>query len=648
MEQDKPPAANAKPVLIFDGDCGFCRIWIDYWRQLTGDAVEYTPYQQASARFPQVSEAEARQAVRLVLPGGQVLAGAAAVARTLRWAPGKEWAHRHYRNVPAAAAVAELCYRVVARHRDAARRATEWFWGVPVLQPSFLVSRWLFLRLLGFVYAAAFFSLLPQIPGLIGDNGILPAAQLLEGVGGVLAAPQRFWYLPTLAWIDAGNGFLQWMCIVGGLCGLLVMAGAATRPALAMCWVLYLSLQSVGQSFLGFQWDILLLEVGFLAMFLAPGGWWRRLADEPQPSSVFLWLYRFLLFRLMFASGLVKLLSGDAAWRSLSALQFHYETQPLPTPLAWYAHQLPAWFHELSAALMFGVELFVPFLFFAPRRLRHAGALITIVVQLLIVATGNYTFFNLLTMALCALLLDDHFWGSRLRPAAWIRIKARLDAGPVVGAALRRPADRDADRDADIGLGVRLTDSGRRALGFFRRAVAALILVLGLIQVGGMVFGALPFPLAGLYGSVAQLRLVNGYGLFAVMTTTRPEIVIEGSNDGSTWLPYVFSYKVQAVDEAPQWVAPHQPRVDWQMWFAALSGPRQQPWIVNLCVRVLEGSPEVLALLRDNPFPGAPPRYVRAQLYNYEFTEWGDASLPETDWWRREYLGVYLEPFSLR
>ena len=163
-----------------------------------------------------------------------------------------------------------------------------------------------------------------------------------------------------------------------------------------------------------------------------------------------------------------------------------------------------------------------------------------------------------------------------------------------------------------------------------------------------LMFGGLPSPLAGLYGNVAQLRLVNGYGLFAVMTTTRPEIVIEGSDDGLTWLPYVFQYKTQAVDEAPQWVAPYQPRLDWQMWFAALGGPRQQPWIVNLCVRLLEGSPEVLALLRENPFPDGPPRYLRAQLYQYEFTEWGDALVPETDWWRREYLGVYLEPFSLR
>ena len=643
MEQPGPSAANPKPVLIFDGDCGFCRIWIDYWRQLTGDAVEYAPYEQAAARFPQVSEEEARQAVRLVLPDGQVLGGAAAVARTLRWAPGKEWAYRRYRNFPAAARVAELCYRLVARHREAARRATEWFWGVPVLQPSFQVSRWLFLRLLGFVYAVAFLSLLPQIPGLIGENGILPATQLLEGVGGVLEAPRRFWYLPTLAWIDAGDGFLQLLCIAGTVCALLVMVGAASVPALAMCWVLYLSLQTVGQSFLGFQWDILLLEIGFLAMFLAPGGWWTRLADEPRPGPVFLWLFRFLLFRLMLASGLVKLLSGDAAWRSLTALQFHYETQPLPTPLAWYVHQLPAWFQELSTALMFAVELFVPFLFLAPRRLRHAGALITIVFQLLIVATGNYTFFNLLAMALCALLLDDHFWGPRLRPAAWAEIRARLDAGPPSTAA---PAF--GDEDVVPGFTERFTRSWQRSMRVFRQAVAGLILVLGLIQLGGTVFGALPLPLAGLYGSVAQLRLVNGYGLFAVMTTTRPEIVIEGSNDGRTWLPYVFPYKVQAVDEAPRWVAPYQPRVDWQMWFAALGGPRQQPWIVNLCVRLLEGRPEVLELLRENPFPEAPPRYLRAQLYEYEFTEWGDLSLPERDWWRREYLGVYLEPFSLR
>ena len=612
----RPP----KPVLIFDGDCRFCRIWIDYWRLLTGGDVEYTAFQEGLGRFPQVKEDDARQAVQLVLPDGRVLWGAEAVFHTLRGVPGGGWPYRAYRRVPGVAAVTEALYRLVARHREPAYRVTRWCWGDRIRPPAYVVSRWLFLRVLGFVYFVAFLSLLPQLAGLIGDNGILPAAEYLEQVEQNVPGLSRYWFFPTLAWIEPGSTYLQVLCVLGVVCGVLIVSGYATLPALVTGWVLYLSLLTAGQEFLAFQWDILLLETGFLAVFLAPRTLKPALTEEAPPPVLVIWLSRLLLFRLMFSSGMVKLLSGDPAWRSLTALQYHYQTQPLPTPLAWFAHQLPDWFQVASVAVMFVIELAVPILFFAPRRLRFAGATVTIVFQLLIAVTGNYTFFNLVAIALCLMLFDDAFWGPRLRPTSW-------------GA---------------------LQEKGREAwryqAGWVRSVAAVLLVFLGGIQLGGLVFGGLPSPLLAAYRLFSPLRIVNGYGLFAVMTTTRPEIVIEGSDDAETWRAYVFEYKPQDLEEAPHWVAPYQPRLDWQMWFAALRDVRANPWFVRFCIRLAEGRPEVLGLLRENPFPDAPPRYLRASLYEYRFTELGADSSPEYEdgtWWRRRYLGPYLPAFSL-
>ena len=310
-----------------------------------------------------------------------------------------------------------------------------------------------------------------------------------------------------------------------------------------------------------------------------------------------MFLFRWLIFRLMFFSGAVKLASGDPTWRNLTALSYHYETQPLPTPVAWYMQQLPAAFQKASTVLVFAVELIVPFLFFAPRRIRHIGAWITIALQMLILTTGNYTFFNLLTIVLSLSLFIE-----------W-----------------QRPA----------GL-----SSFHRALSIALAAfvgVASSLLFLELFSI------PVPAPGTAILRIVSPLRVVNSYGLFAVMTTVRNEIIVEGSNDGDTWLAYEFPYKPGDVRRAPPVVAPHQPRLDWQMWFAALGTYQDNRWFVNFMVRLLQGEPAVLRLLRYNPFPGGPPKYVRASLYQYHFTHFGDRA-----WWRREERGLYFPPVSLK
>jgi hypothetical protein len=441
----------------------------------------------------------------------------------------------------------------------------------------------LFRKLLGAIYAMAFGSLALQIVGLIGSNGILPAAAYLARVATVLG-PSRYWRFPTVFWLHSSDLALKLVCWAGVLFAILVMAGILERPALAACYALYLSVATVGQDFLSFQWDALLLEAGFLAIFLGL-------------SPVIVWMFRWLLFRLMLLSGAVKLLSGDPAWRTLTALSFHYQTQPLPTPIAWYMQQLPGWFQQASVVVMFVIELGAPFLLFCPRKIRlWAGAAI-VFLQVMILLTGNYTFFNLLAIAFCVLLFDD--------------------------SPLARPTGRLSD---SIAWGV-----------------AAVVLLISGSQLFGEFFGVTPYP-----ARVApQFYVANTYGLFAVMTTVRHEIAVEGSADGTNWREYPFRYKPGDVDRPPRWVAPHQPRLDWQMWFAALGTYRDNPWFVTFVYRLLEGSPQVLSLLGPNPFPSAPPRYIRARVYEYTFTDWPTRRATGA-WWKREPAESYLPVVSLQ
>ncbi len=438
------------------------------------------------------------------------------------------------------------------------------------------------LRALGLIYLIAFLDFGVQAAGLIGSRGILPFAEYLRAAQSSFGKA-AYWEVPSILWLSRRDGALTAVWVAGAICALAAIAGYRPRIALAACLALWLSLCSVGQDFLSFQWDVLLLETGFLAIF----------ADE-SPARV--WLFRWLIFRLMFFSGMGKLLSGDPSWRGLTALHYHYETQPLPTPVAWYMYQLPIAFQKASTLFVLAAELAAPFLFFAPRVYRLAGAWITIALQLLILITGNYTFFNLLTIILALFLFVEPKRGPRGR---W---------HSVISAAL---------------------------VAFI--AVTSGLLVLDL-------FGAGSPPGGGaILHAVSPLRIVNPYGLFTVMTVMRPEIQIEGSNDGATWLVYEFRDKPGDVMRPPPVVAPHQPRLDWQMWFAALGTYQENRWFTNFMLRLLEGEPAVLKLLRSNPFPNAPPKFVRARIFLYHFTHFGERA-----WWRREEEGLYFPAASLR
>ncbi|HTX23006.1 MAG TPA: lipase maturation factor family protein [Candidatus Aquilonibacter sp.] len=614
-----------KPLMVFDGDCNFCAVWIRRWRQITGNAVDYLPFQdpQIAARFPEIPRERFQSSVQLIEPDGTVYSGAEAVFRALAKNPRWRWPLGIYESSPALARFTERAYRFVAGHRTMFSFVTRMLWGRQVERPNYLLTRWIFLRALGVIYLVAFISFWTQTTGLIGHDGILPTDQFMSAVQQQCDAQgiglNRYHLLPTLCWFDSSDGFLDFQCAAGTVCAILLMLGIAPVPSLALLWLLYLSLTTAGRDFYSFQWDNLLLEAGFLAIFLAPLQWLPRFSREAPPSRIVLWLLRLLLFKLMFSSGCVKLLSGDPNWRNLTALTFHYQTQPLPTWIGWYANQLPLWFQKFSCAGMFAIELGAPWLIFAPRRLRFLGGAAIAFLQTLILLTGNYTFFNFLTLALCLLLLDDFELGKFLPP----KFRARF---MVHGSWFTH----------------------RLRLRFVTIPLALVVASVSIFQVASL-FGArssLWLPAEFLDAELAPLRTINGYGLFAVMTTERREIVVEGSNDGTSWLPYEFKYKPGDVNHRPGFVEPFQPRLDWQMWFAALGNYQDNPWFGNFCERLLQGSPDVLALLEKNPFPNKPPRYIRAELYDYRFTSFAERRATGA-WWKRELIGEYLPPVSL-
>jgi hypothetical protein len=472
---------------------------------------------------------------------------------------------------------------------------------------SFARSTYVYGRLLGVVFLIAFVSFHAQLDGLVGDHGIVPASELLEAAR---AYGYGFWDMPTLAWgAEDVEGALENLCIAGELVSLALAAGVLSGPASLIAAVLYLSLMNAADPFMGFQWDALLVESGIASALLLPWQPFERWSRAIEPPVLGRWALYFLLFRLVFLSGVVKLASGDEAWHTLAALDYHYSTQPLPNPASWLAHQLPGPIQSLSTFVVLYLELVVPFTILSGRYGRRTAAAGIGALMVGISLTGNYGFFNLLTIALCLPLLDDravHFVLSRrfVRAAPVPRWRAILRACAALPAAM-----------------------------LFFLGASQLVLSLG----GGR---ALPNVALDALDGARRFHAVNGYGLFAVMTTERREIRIEGSLDGREWHEYRFAHKPGDPSELPGISAPHMPRLDWQMWFAALGHFEDSPWLVGLMRRLLEARPEVLGLLEHDPFYGSPPRFVRARLYDYEL---GDLELlaEHGAYWRVTELGPY-------
>ena len=468
------------------------------------------------------------------------------------------------------------------------------------LQQRYSLISALFLRLLALIYLAAFISTGSQIIGIAGEQGILPVAEKIESLR-ALHGWSGFWSFPTLFWIDAGNDSLLAVALAGCVFSVALFFNLLPRLSLLLLFVLYLSLFHAGQLFMNFQWDYLLLESGFVAIFLAGGA--------PRWA---VWLFRWLLFRVRFLSGVSKLISQDPTWANLTALGYFFEVQPLPHWGGWYADQLPDWLLRFTTGSALFIEIVVPFMILMPRRIRLVGAGLTILMQVAILLTSNHNYANFLVLALCLFLFEDRDI-SRVLPDSTQRWLSR--SSPVFAPGLLR-----------------------RTL---TAAAACLIVTLSLFQMWEMLSGRHSPQLVETVGKQLQpFRIVNRYHIFATMKTERIELVIEGSMDGVNWKAYEFKYKPGDTYRRPEVVVPHHPRLDWLMWFVP-THPVFLPWFEKFMHRLADNSPAVIDLLAHKPFPGQAPRYLRVSVYRYYFAS-PDTRAATGQWWQREYLGPFF------
>jgi hypothetical protein len=516
-----------------------------------------------------------------------------------------------------------------------------------------LVPRWIFLRSLAAIYFSAFYSLLFQINGLIGPEGVLPAQQYLAAVARSMGA-ERYWFAPSLFWFSSTSSMLVAVMGIGVAASLIAFLNLWPRLSFFLC---FLSFVGASDVFSGYQSDGMLLEAGFLALFFAPRGLLPGWGANDPPSRASQFLLQWEWFRIYFESGMVKLLSGDLQWRNFTAMDEYYQNGPLPTWIGWYVEHLPHWFHAASVAGTLALELGLVFMLFFPRRVRLICFFIVTPWEIGVILTANYTFLNYLMLSLGFLLLDDRFL-RRFVPARFLPHKperiAEIEPPEELSLSIlatnvastetpeSEPDEHDRARRPWHG---RLTDHWSAV----RLAIAALMLSWIAYNTTAEMIGIplrhVPLPTTPI-AALEPFRIANQYGLFAVMTRGRYEIEFQGSNDGINWIPYPFQFKPQPLDERPGIYAPYQPRFDWNLWFASLGSWRQNDIVPLTEERLLLNSPAVLSLFRSNPFPQLPPRYVRAILWQYWFTS-TDEKRRTGNWWRRESLGLYAPEITL-
>ena len=512
-----------------------------------------------------------------------------------------------------------------------------------------LIPRWLFLRALGCIYFSAFFSLVFQIRGLIGPEGILPANEYLRAVAHSFGYSRGLWFAPTLLWLASGPHMLTAMCWVGMGASLLLALNAWPRGMLVICFVCFLSFVSAAQDFSSYQSDGMLLEAGFIAFFFAPPGFRAGLGLASPPSHASLFLLQWEWFRIYFESGAAKIIGGDPEWRHFTAMDEYYQNGPLPTWIGWYVQHLPHWFHASTVYATLALELGLVWMLFLPRRWRIVCFFIVTPWELGIILTANYTFLNYLVLTLGFLLLDDRFL-LHFFPQQW---KRSFAGGATTGTEVSPTSSEPSEPHEVPGMPreVRRSEQSRVPTSEegFRRQFNVVKLSLISVTLGWIfyattveliwMFSALPLPIAPA-AALEPFRIANRYGLFGIMTRGRYEIEFQGSEDGKTWVAYPFRYKPQELSKPPGIYAPYQPRFDWNLWFASLGSWQDYPIVPRTEVRLLSNDKDVLTLFENNPFPHEPPREVRAVIWQYWFT-----TMPEKRtqglWWRRQFLGLY-------
>ena len=507
--------------------------------------------------------------------------------------------------------------------------------------PSRLLPRWIFLRALAAIYFSAFYSLLFQIKGLNGPQGILSAQQYLSAVARSVPGRQ-FWYAPSLFWYSSSSHMLMAVMWIGIAASFAALLNLWPRFSFFVCFVCFISFVSTAGDFSNYQSDGMLLEAGFLSLFFAPSGLLPGLGASHPPSRAILFLLQWEWFRIYFESGMVKLLSGDRQWRTLTAMDEYYQNGPLPTWIGWYVEHLPHWFHAASAAGTLILELVIVWMLFFPRRVRLVCFCIVTPWEIGVILTANYTFLNYLVLSLGFLLLDDktlaRFVPARSQSKTLLPISDIDPREAQTSASEGNSIDREPSRPRN-----NLRHKIAAHASPLRLAIAAIMLswiaYVTTAELIGIPFRSLPLPAAPVV-ALEPFRIANQYGLFAVMTGGRYEIEFQGSNDGVHWTAYPFRNKPQALNEAPRIYAPYQPRFDWNLWFASLGYWRQNDIVPLTEERLLANNADVLALFKSNPFPQSPPRFVRAVLWQYWFTTI-DEKRRTGNWWRRQLLGLY-------
>jgi hypothetical protein len=522
--------------------------------------------------------------------------------------------------------------------------SVRWLFDSQVGLRNRFVPRWIFLRALAAIYFSAFFSLLFQIEGLNGPQGILPAGRYLAALRAG-AASLRYWYAPTLFWLSSGSHAMRLVVWLGLIASVVAFCNLWPRLSFCVCFLCFLSFVTAAQAFSNYQSDGMLLEAGFLALFFAPRGFLPGWGIASPPSRASLFLLQWEWFRIYFESGIVKLLSGDPEWRNFTAMDEYYQNGPLPTWIGWYVEHLPHWFHAATVAGTLAMELAVVWMMFLPRRARLICFCIVTPWEAGVILTANYTFLNYLVLALGFLLLDD-------RSVQWLlpaRFRGTLPQPPQQDA-VPREAERkieslsilnsSSEDSEEVPRLVRTPasyfDIARICFTTFMLSWIAYATTAEMIR---MPWPEFPVPSAPAL-ALEPFRIANQYGLFAVMTRGRYEIEFQGSNDGQNWTPYLFRYKPQELDKAPGIYAPYQPRFEWNLWFASLGDWQQNDMVPLTEERLLENDPDVLALFQGNPFGQAPPRFARAVLWQYWFTSM-DEKRRTGAWWKRNLMGLY-------
>jgi hypothetical protein len=521
-----------------------------------------------------------------------------------------------------------------------------------------MVPRWIFLRALALIYFSAFYSLLFQIKGLIGPDGVLPARDYLADVAQQLGL-ERYWYAPSLYWISSSSATMMTVTWIGLIAAVIAFLNVWPRLSFFICFVCFLSFVGASGVFSSYQSDGMLLEAGFLALFFAPRGLWPGWGAHDPPARMSWFLLQWEWFRIYFESGMVKLASGDPQWRNFTAMDEYYQNGPLPTWIGWYVQHLPHWFHAATVGGTLALELGLAFMMFFPRRVRLILFFIVAPWEIGVILTANYAFLNYLVLSLGILLLDDEFLlrlvPARFRPREPERASAPAqefdEEQPLSILAAGEASVTTADIEAREHVPRRRAFLGRLGFSFWVAGVAFSAFMLTwiayntIVEMIGIPLRDVPLPVKPLV-ALDPFRIANQYGLFAVMTRGRYEIEFQGSDDGTNWTAYPFRNKPQALNEAPGIYAPYQPRFDWNLWFASLGGWRDNEIVPLTEERLLLGDGAVLSLFRNNPFPQIPPRYVRAVLWQYWFTTM-DEKRRTGNWWRREYLGLYAPELAM-